>query len=256
MRLVTYLPFYRIHEVKEFFVKNVEIIKPKEALVYVDNVFHPRQVEILKQLIPETITIKTGNWKSRSGTWFTMLKELQGLEDVAFIDSDNLLDSSFLEADAQMNYKMYTVLDRESWSRGAPNIMIRSRKIGKITVKNEDIPVYSYKIYEPNIMKKGTVLFIGPKQVVVYRKLPDPEIIDRVERAFMSVPSEYRPFINDEGILGILAYESGIYETPWIVMSTHMHHGSEHPASSARKAIVASAHLKFAKSLRKEFNKK
>ena len=30
----------------------------------------------------------------------------------------------------------------------------------------------------------------------------------------MEVPSEFRQFINDEGVLGILAYESGITETP------------------------------------------
>jgi hypothetical protein len=253
MKLVTYLPFYRVHEVIEYFDKNVREIKPEEAIVYVDNVFHARQIEILKKIVPDSITVKTGNWRSRSGTWFTMLRDLQGSNEVAIMDSDNIIDSSFVEANSQMPYSMYTVLDREAWSRGAPNIMARSRLIGEINVKENKIPVYAYKIYEPNPLRKGTVIFIGPKQVVVYRKLPDPQIIDRVERAFLNVPSEFRQFISDEGVLGIMAYLSGIKEVPWIVFSTHMHHGSVHPASVKIKAIVASAHIKFAKSLRKEF---
>jgi len=253
MKLVTYLPFYRVHEVIEYFDKNVREIKPEEAIVYVDNVFHARQIEILKKIVPDSITVKTGNWRSRSATWFTMLRDLQGSNEVAIMDSDNIIDSSFVEANSQMPYSMYTVLDREAWSRGAPNIMARSRLIGEINVKENKIPVYAYKIYEPNLLRKGTVIFIGPKQVVVYRKLPDPQIIDRVERAFLNVPSEFRQFISDEGVLGIMAYLSGIKEVPWIVFSTHMHHGSVHPASVKIKAIVASAHIMFAKSLRKEF---
>jgi len=216
-------------------------------------VFHARQIEILKKIVPDSITVKTGNWRSRSATWFTMLRDLQGSNEVAIMDSDNIIDSSFVEANSQMPYSMYTVLDREAWSRGAPNIMARSRLIGEINVKENKIPVYAYKIYEPNLLRKGTVIFIGPKQVVVYRKLPDPQIIDRVERAFLNVPSEFRQFISDEGVLGIMAYLSGIKEVPWIVFSTHMHHGSVHPASVKIKAIVASAHIMFAKSLRKEF---
>jgi len=253
MKLVTYIPFYRVHEVIEYFDRNVREIKPEEAMVYVDNVFHPRQIEILKNIVPDGITVKTGNWRSRSGTWFTMLRDLQGSNEVAIMDSDNIIDSSFIEANSQMPYSMYTVLDREAWSRGAPNAMARSRLMGEINVKENKIPVYAYKIYEPNLSRKGTVIFIGPKQVVVYRKLPDPQIIDKVERAFLNVPSEFRQFISDEGVLGIMAYLSGIKEMPWIVMSTHMHHGSEHPASGQGKTIVASAHIKFAKSLRREF---
>ncbi|MDG6928410.1 MAG: hypothetical protein JRN01_08110 [Nitrososphaerota archaeon] len=254
MILVTYLPFYRVHEVIEYFDKNVQTVKPSKAMVYVDNVFNPKQIEILRSIVPPHIELRTGNWRSRSGTWFTMLKDLQGLGEVAIMDSDNLLDDSFIEANSRMGYDMYTVLDREAWSRGAPNVMARSREAGEIEVKGQKVKVYAYRIYEPSLRRKGTVLFIGPKQVVVYRKLPELTLIEKVEQAFMDVPAEFRGFINDEGVLGILAYLSGIRETPWIVLSTHMHHGSEHPASGRRRAIVASAQLSFAKSLRKRFN--
>ncbi len=30
--LVTYLPFYRIHEINEYFMRNVEILKPRDAI--------------------------------------------------------------------------------------------------------------------------------------------------------------------------------------------------------------------------------
>ena len=256
MILATYMPFYRIHEVLEYFTRNVELIKPGRAIVYVDNVFHDRQREVLSKVIPSTIEVRVGNWRSRGGTWFTMLSDFQGEGDVAIMDSDNILDPLFPKAHSSMNYDMYTVLDREAWNRGAPNTMLRSRKIGEISLGETSIPVFGYRVYEPGFRRKGTVLFIGPKQVVVYRKLPDLSIIRKVEEAFLEVPPELRPFINDEGVLGILAYLSGIRETPWIVMSNHMHHGSEHPPSRTRKAIVASAHIKFAKALRKRFSDK
>jgi hypothetical protein len=256
MILATYMPFYRIHEVLEYFTRNVELIKPGRAIVYVDNVFHDRQREVLSKVIPSTIEVRVGNWRSRGGTWFTMLSDFQGEGDVAIMDSDNILDPLFPKAHSLMNYDMYTVLDREAWNRGAPNTMLRSRKIGEISLGETSIPVFGYRVYEPGFRRKGTVLFIGPKQVVVYRKLPELSIIRKVEEAFLEVPPELRPFINDEGVLGILAYLSGIRETPWIVMSNHMHHGSEHPPSRTRKAIVASAHIKFAKALRKRFSDK
>ena len=256
MILATYMPFYRIHEVLEYFTRNVELIKPGRAIVYVDNVFHDRQREVLSKVIPSTIEVRVGNWRSRGGTWFTMLSDFQGEGDVAIMDSDNILDPLFPKAHSLMNYDMYTVLDREGWNRGDPNTMLRSRKIGEISLGETSIPVFGYRVYEPGLRRKGTVLFIGPKQVVVYRKLPELSIIRKVEEAFLEVPPELRPFINDEGVLGILAYLSGIRETPWIVMSNHMHHGSEHPPSRTRKAIVASAHIKFAKALRKRFSDK
>ncbi|WP_188595628.1 hypothetical protein [Thermocladium modestius] len=256
MILVTYMPFYRIHEVLEYFQKNVEAIKPSSAIVYVDNVFHDRQKEMLRNIIPGNMDVRVGNWRSRSGTWFTMLRDLQGAGDVAIMDSDNVIDPMFSAVHPLMNYDMYTILDREAWGRGAPNTMMRSHKLGELNVNGTTITVFGYRIYEPNLMRKGTVLFIGPKQVVVYRKLPSLDVINKVEEAFLDVPPELRPFINDEGVLGILAYLSGIKVTPWIVLSNHMHHGSEHPASRTRKAIVASAQLKFAKSLQKRFKMK
>ncbi len=122
MILVTYMPFYRIHEVLEYFQKNVEAIKPSSAIVYVDNVFHDRQKEMLRNIIPGNMDVRVGNWRSRSGTWFTMLRDLQGAGDVAIMDSDNVIDPMFSAVHPLMNYDMYTILDREAWGAGVLRI--------------------------------------------------------------------------------------------------------------------------------------
>jgi hypothetical protein len=49
MILATYLPFYRLHEVTQYFMKNVEILQPKHVIVYVDNVYNEGQNEIIEK---------------------------------------------------------------------------------------------------------------------------------------------------------------------------------------------------------------
>jgi hypothetical protein len=70
MILVTYLPFYRLHEVLQYFVKNIEILQPKRSIVYVDNVYNERQNEIIKRIVPQDIEVVQGNWRNRGDTWF------------------------------------------------------------------------------------------------------------------------------------------------------------------------------------------
>jgi hypothetical protein len=41
--LITYLPFYRINEIEEYFMVNVNKIKALRNVVYVDNVFNEYQ---------------------------------------------------------------------------------------------------------------------------------------------------------------------------------------------------------------------
>jgi len=57
MILVTYLPFYRLHEVLQYFVKNIEILQPKHNIVYVDNVYNERQNEIIKKLFHKILKL-------------------------------------------------------------------------------------------------------------------------------------------------------------------------------------------------------
>ena len=66
MILVTYLPFYRVHELLEYFKKNIEIINSEKTFAYVDNVYSPKQLDKINSVIPKNITLKTGNWKNIS----------------------------------------------------------------------------------------------------------------------------------------------------------------------------------------------
>lgn len=64
--IVTYLPFHRVHEVLYYFIKNAELICAKNRVVYVDNVFSDRQLDLLKKIVPEDIEVRCGNWRDRS----------------------------------------------------------------------------------------------------------------------------------------------------------------------------------------------
>ncbi len=257
--LVTYLPFYRIHEINEYFVRNLEVIKPKHAVVYVDNVYHERQKEILSKVLPSNIEVVTGNWRNRNNTWLTMLRDLHVFnDDVMVVDSDNVVESSLPQIHSELREMsiIYTILDEEAWKRSPRHFLIRSRKIEDIKLSGSEKPVYAYKVYDNSIsglFRGGSVFFIGPKQVVAFMKLPDIELINRVERALNRVDPWLRNFISDETLLGVLAFLMGIKEVPWTIASHHHHHGST--PSAATKTLVAAAHHQFGKALSKEFGK-
>jgi hypothetical protein len=63
--LVTYVPFHRIHEVGEYFLRSAENAGAEESMVFVDNVFHPSQRRILERELH--IPFEAGNWGSRGG---------------------------------------------------------------------------------------------------------------------------------------------------------------------------------------------
>jgi Uma2 family endonuclease len=48
--LITYLPFYRINEIEEYFMINVNKIRALRNVVYVDNVFNEYQKNSKKSL--------------------------------------------------------------------------------------------------------------------------------------------------------------------------------------------------------------
>lgn len=54
MILITYLPFYRIHELLLYFLLNMDLLKVERGIAYIDNVFNPMQHRILTQLLAET----------------------------------------------------------------------------------------------------------------------------------------------------------------------------------------------------------
>ncbi len=248
MILVTYLPFYRIHEVMEYFDRNVELLRPERSLVYLDNVFHKKQEEIARGLIRHELVF--GNWGNRGDTWFAMLKDLSGERDrVVFVDSDNVLEP--FAAMAELDDAVYTVLDRQSWERGAPNTMKRSAEDGTIRAGGSEVRAFRYRIYDGSLFRSGPTFFIGPKQAVVFNRVPERGLVERVERAFSRVDPGLRRFVGDETVLGVLAYLSGIREVRWFVGSNHFQHGSANPGKL--RAFVALAHSQFGAGLYREF---
>lgn len=253
--LATYLPFYRIHEINEYFENNINIIKPDKAIVYIDNIYKENQKEILKRILPDHIEVRTGNWRNRNDTWIAMLKDFHTLSgDFIVVDSDNVVDSTFPKIHEKLRSNpIYTILDFEAWERNPGHFLARSRKIGDIDLDGKTRPLYAYKVFDSSIggiFRGGSLFFIGPKQVVAFSKLPDLDLVTRVERALSAVDPWLRNFISDETLLGVLAYLMGIEEVPWTIASHHHHHGST--LGSATKILVASAHYQFSKGLLRE----
>lgn len=55
------MPFHRLHEIIEFFAKNVEVIRPDKAVAFVDNVYHEKQKELALKLLPRGVGYVFGN---------------------------------------------------------------------------------------------------------------------------------------------------------------------------------------------------
>jgi hypothetical protein len=256
MLLATYLPFYRIHEIKLYFIKNIEMLKPKVSIVYLDNIYNQEQKKIIEEVVGDyNIEIKTGNWRNRNDTWLYLLQDFYNYTgEWIVVDSDNIVMPYFLTIHHQLRkYPIYTILDEEAWKNSPKNFLIRSRYIGTI----DGVPIYTYRVFDGSIralFRGGSIFFIGPKQVVTFTKLPDLDIIKKVSRALSRVDIWLRNFISDETLLGVIAYLSDIEEVPWTIASHHYHHGST--PGTATKAYVALAHYQFGKSLFKEFRKK
>ncbi|MFP3200503.1 MAG: hypothetical protein RXR06_11580 [Thermoproteus sp.] len=250
MILATYLPFYRIHEINTYFINNINVIQPKISFVFIDNVFNDEQKKILKRVLPDNIELKYGNWRNRNNTWIDMLKELQEIGSEALIvDSDNVIDSTLASLHPRLkSYPIYTVLDEEAWKRNPHHFLSRSRKISEL----DGNQIYSYKVFSTkNILKGGSMFFIGPKQVVAISKFPEKELLTKIERALNRVDVWLRNFISDETLLGVIAHLMGIEEVPWVVASHHLHHGST--PGKATEVLVAAAHRQFARGLMREF---
>jgi hypothetical protein len=251
--LVTYLPFYRIHEIAEFFVKNIEAIKPERALIFIDNVYHEKQKELALKFLPNYTDYVFGNWGSRNDTWIAMFKRLRQdyhiTGDVIFIDSDNVVTEDFLEHHHVLRpYGVYGILDHECWARGAQQFLKRC------FTKDREHAIFMYKVYEPkNYFRGGSPFFWGPKQVVYFGSLPSEGLIDRLNVALMHVTPYIRNLVSDESLLGVMAWLMGINCIPWTVASHHFHHGS---GRGADKQLIAKAHAQFAKGLWSTFRKK
>jgi hypothetical protein len=248
--IVTYLPFHRVHEVLYYFIKNAELICAKNRVVYVDNVFSDRQLDLLKKIVPEDIEVRCGNWRDRSLTLMRVLRD--GREegwDALLVDSDNMLDPRLAKFDGILVSKhgYYSVLDYEN---GGGSFLNRSVSLGLVKVDGDEAEVYGYRI--PGVWRG--IFFIGPKQAVrLSRSLLeslDMPMVEKIEESLKSIEYGIRYYISDETTLGILLYYSGIKIMPWLVMSHHMCHSSTSVKDfRTLKMLAATAHAQLGRNL-------
>ncbi|MFB6470597.1 MAG: hypothetical protein TU36_005125 [Vulcanisaeta sp. AZ3] len=248
--LITYLPFYRIHEVEDYFLKNVEVIGVRRAVVYVDNVYTDRQKAVLSKVLPSGVEVVPGNWRDRNTCFLTIIRDaIEHGDNALVVDSDNEVWPDLQMIDDQLisSYGFYTILNNEAAGLlASPRVM----NLGVVSVNGREVRVYGYKIVG---LTKG-IYFIGPKQGVRLSpwllKHIDVDFLNKLMNALQRVEPSIRNYISDEITLGILLYYSGIGVTPFIVWSHHRYHGSmrgtERPII---KTLVATAHARLGREL-------
>ncbi len=252
--LITYLPFYRVHEILDYFIKNAELMSTNRKIVYIDNVYTDRQLDLLKKIVPEDIEIRHGNWRDRNMTFMRILRDAkeEGL-DALVVDSDNVLDGRLARFDRELvkRFGFYTVIDyarakMKGW-------WDRSVKLGSIKIDSEEIEVYGFRVF--NLWK--TVFFIGPKQAVRLSKdlleSLNYSMLENIEESLKNIDARIKSYLTDETVLGMLLFYSNIRTTPWVIMSYHVHHGSTETKGISRtsKLMVAMVHTQLGKELLK-----
>ena len=263
--LVTYVPFHRFHEVIKWQLLNARLLGVDYITVYVDNVFAKEQVDLLELIIDrfnDKITVRTGNWRSRCGTWFSIIRDHMQLgKPFVIIDSDNEVAepervSKFIGWAVEEGIPLAGVLDTTALVDGKdipPQFMKRTPMV----IEDKDgMRVGFYQTYKPGL--RGNPFFIGPKQIVVLNMAGVRDkvmgLLDRIERAFTAVNPVLRNYISDETLLGLLAHSLGIGVVPYLVGGTvhHTHNSTPDVTQKHYRHLVARAHYEFAKALCKE----
>ena len=263
--MVTYVPFHRFHEVVKWQLLNARRLGVDYVTAYVDNVFAKEQVELLSLITDrfnEKVNIVPGNWRSRCGTWFSIIRDHMQLgKPFVVIDSDNEVSEpnkvgKFIDWVVNEGIPIAGVLDTTALANGK-GIPLQFLARTSMVIEDEDgMRIGFYETYKPGL--RGNPFFIGPKQIVVLNLVGVRDkvvgLLDRVERAFTAVNPVLRNYISDETLLGLLAHLLGICCVPYLVGGTVHHvHGST-PGVTQRhyKHLVARAHYEFAKALCKE----
>ncbi|MGC8593880.1 MAG: hypothetical protein ACP5LF_06315, partial [Nitrososphaeria archaeon] len=213
-KLITYLPFYRINEIEEYFKTNINNLRTSKNIVYVDNVYYEFQKSILKEHFPY-VEIKTCNFNDRNLCYIQILEDLiEEPSEVLIIDSDNVLIDDFQRIDDEMQkaeYNFYNVADK-GWK--PDSLGKRNAKVGEIKTDGITRFVYSYKIYGMYNM----MFFIGPKQAVrldkgILNRMNKKAITD-IKDSLLKIDLRFRNYISDETTLGFIYYYSGIKNVP------------------------------------------
>lgn len=251
--LITYVPFYRVHEIIKYFSENVANLKPNRSIVYVDNVFEDSQKKLLEQIFP-SVQLRTGNWRDRNLCFIQILKDMKSESSNALVvDSDNILEQGFQELDDELvkaGYPYYTVLDHECPI--TKKYLSRSVKLSELEANGVRHSVYGYRV-------TGAwtgVFFLGPKQAVklskeLLEKL-DPRVVADVEASLSKIEAGVRIYVSDETTVGIIYYYSGVSTVPWVLFSHHLRHDSARTIDSrTRRMLIATAFAQLGRGMLK-----
>jgi hypothetical protein len=254
--LVTYVPFDRFHEILRWQLKNAEKLGADSVVAYVDGVFDEGQLEVLRKAVGGApVEIRHGLWRSRGGTWFSIMSH-QIASETAYVvvDSDNeVVDAygllEFVRWCGGAGYPICGVLDSTALAGDEVPEYIRRGTARFVRIGGLEVGLY--RIVRP--LLRGNPLFIGPKQAVVLNIPPSWEgIIERVRRAFFSVNPGLRQYISDETVIAAVARAGGQELAPYLVGGTHHHvRGGRTPYPSYRR-LIARAHYEFARALCRE----
>jgi len=269
--LVTYVPFYRFHEVLRWQLLNAKRLGVDYVTVYVDNVYAKEQVELLGLITDrfgERVNIVPGNWRSRCGTWFSIIRDhLQLDKPFVVVDSDNEVAEpgkvmKFINWVIKEGVPIAGVLDTTALVNGKAIPLQFLRRTPAVVEDEDGMRIGFYETYKPSL--RGNPFFIGPKQIVILNLTGAEELkghlgvirglLDKLERAFNAVNPAIRNYISDETLLGMLAHLLGICCIPYLVGGTihHVHGSTPGVTQKHYKHLVARAHLEFAKALCRE----
>lgn len=231
--LITYLPFSRINELKEFFLRNINSLKPFESVVYIDEVYSEYHKEILRERLPPFLKLKFGEWRDRSLCLLQIIEDfIEKDKNILIIDSDNLLPEDFKVLDDALEkkgYDFYNVLDFETKAREL--FLSRSISLGRVIINSKKINIYAYRV---SGLWRG-IFFVGPKQVVkiskyLFKKLNN-EVISDLKKALMLMDLPVRRYLGDDTTLGFLYYYSNIKWVPYVIYTHH------HPSQRFEKSV-------------------
>ncbi|MEM3994919.1 hypothetical protein [Pyrobaculum sp.] len=213
--VATYLPIFRIHELK-YFKKNLEALKPKKAAICVDYYFADEQKPLLHDVWPKTEYI-LGNWRNRSSCLLRLVKYiLENGGDGLIVDSDYVLSDTFPAIDKKLDLPLYHVSDH----------LWRHPRVRGPEVIN-DIEVYYWRIKKT--LGRTMHLFAGPKQAIRLRGVKlSAKHLDHLIQLIDDMDPRMSGVLADEIPLGILYDKSGIREVPFVVATSHYRHKS-HP---------------------------
>lgn len=228
MRLITYLPVSRLHDLREYFEANIELLRPSQVLIFVDNVLDCGVLNLPLQY-RDNVVYECVDYGNRGET---VLKILKGaLPGDVIIDSDVVLDKSFTKiygAAMSMNAKLIGIADV-------------SGKPGK-----RDVIIGGIPHTEVVIQRLGSSpVFFGPKQAIIVNRDVDVNVVTLLHDVLIDVPRAIRNCIADETILGLYAVLVGQKRTPWFPAA----HNAGSSRDACGKKLRAYAHYLLFKSL-------